>query len=127
MIYVDTSALVKLVVSEGESGAMKLISLDAMVTSALTGAELRRAVLRRKPELMVETEHILERLVTVSLDSSVLRAAGTLGPAALRTLDAIHLATALTVRDDLDALVSYDTRLLEAARLAGIPTASPGV
>ena len=127
MIYVDTSALTKLLVAEAESVAMRELAGTPMITSALTAAELRRAVRRRAPSLAVDVEHVLERLTTVAIDAQLLRAAGAVGPVELKTLDAIHLATAMAVRDDITAFVAYDERLLDAARLAGIPTLSPGV
>ena len=127
MIYVDTSALTKLLVAEAESVAMRELAGTPMITSALTAAELRRAVRRRAPSLAVEAEHVLDRLTTVAIDAQLLRAAGAVGPVELKTLDAIHLATALVVRDEITAFVAYDERLLDAARLAGIPTLSPGV
>lgn len=127
MIYVDTSALVKLVIPETESASMREYATDTLVTSALTAAELRRTVRRMAPHLMVEAEQVLGQVTQLSIDADVLRSAGGLDPLTLRTLDAIQLATALRVRDELDAFVAYDSRLLEAARLAGIPTASPGL
>ena len=127
MIYVDTSALTKLLVAEAESVAMRELAGTPMITSAVTAAELRRAVRCRAPFLAVNVEHVLDRLTTVAIDAQLLRAAGAVGPVELKTLDAIHLATAVAVRDEITAFVAYDERLLDAARLAGIPTLSPGV
>ena len=127
MIYVDTSALAKLVIPEAESAAMRDFAEADMVTSALASTELRRTVRRVAPHLAVEAERVLERVMQLVVDTEVLRAASSLDPKGLRTLDAIHLATAMRVRDDITALVAYDERLLSAARLAGIPTASPGL
>ena len=127
MIYVDTSALAKLVISEAESAAMRDFAEADMVTSALASTELRRTVRRVAPHLAVEAERVLERVMQLVVDTEVLRAASSLDPKGLRTLDAIHLATAMRVRDDITALVAYDERLLSAARLAGIPTVSPGL
>lgn len=127
MIYVDTSALTKLLIAEAESVAMRELAGIPMITSAVTAVELRRAVRRRVPSLAVEVEHLLDRLTTVAIDAQLLRAAGAVGPVELKSLDAIHLATALLVRDETTAFVAYDERLLDAARLAGIPTLSPGL
>lgn len=127
MIYVDTSALTKLLVAEPESAAMRELADSPMITSAITTAELRRAVRRRAPSLAVHVERVIERLTTVAVDAHLLRAAGMVAPDELKTLDAIHLATALAVRDDITVFVAYDDRLLSAARLAGIPTESPGL
>lgn len=68
---------------------------------------------------------VLARLALVELDQDVQRAAATLGPPELRTLDAIHLATALSLGDDLGALCAYDTRLMDAARTAGVHVVAP--
>ncbi len=127
MIYVDTSALAKLVLSEAQSASMREIAVDSMVTSALTTTELRRTVRRYAPHLAVAAESVLAGVMTLAVDAEVLRAASTVDPLTLRSLDAIHLASAMSVRDALDVFVAYDERLLDAARLAGIPTASPGL
>jgi predicted nucleic acid-binding protein len=67
----------------------------------------------------------LRTIDLVAIDDRILEAAGVLEPQILRTLDAIHLATALSIGDDLSEVVTYDARMLEAARLLGLPTASP--
>ena len=66
----------------------------------------------------------LRRVDLIAIDDRILESAGTLEPRVLRTLDAIHLATAIAVGDDLEAIVSYDERMVEAARLLGLPTSS---
>jgi predicted nucleic acid-binding protein len=128
VIYIDTSALAKLVVPEPESESLGAYLSEApgIVTSALTAIELKRAVRRHQPARLVAAEGLLLTIATIELSREVLRTAGSLAPAALRTLDAIHLASALLVRDELDMFVAYDSRLLDAATAAGIPTASPG-
>ena len=68
----------------------------------------------------------LRRVDLIGIDDRILDAAGILEPRILRTLDAIHLATALTLGDDLDAIVTYDDRMTEAARLLGLSTVRPG-
>lgn len=127
MIYVDTSALAKLVIPEAESASMREFAVSPMITSALASTELRRTVRRNAPQLLVQAEQLLERVVQLTIDAELLRHASGLDPLSLRTLDAIHLASALRVRDDIDTFVAYDRRLLEAARALGIPTASPGL
>jgi predicted nucleic acid-binding protein len=67
----------------------------------------------------------LRRVDLIGIDDRILDAAGILEPQVLRTLDAIHLATAAAVGDDLDAIVTYDERMIEAARLLGLATATP--
>ena len=128
-LYLDSSAFVKLVVEEPESAAVRtfLASHDARrVSSALLRAESLRAVRRLGPDALATVREGLRRVDLIGIDDRILDAAGTLQPGVLRTLDAIHLATALAVGDDLAAIVTYDERMIDAARLNGLPTASPG-
>jgi len=130
VLYVDSSALVKLVLVEPESAAMfGLFRADAgRLASALAQLELLRAVSRADPRTSCR-ERALDVLRTVSLmqiDGAVLDDAVKLGPPTLRSLDAIHLATALLVASDLDGFVTYDSRLAEAAGKLGLPVLSPG-
>ncbi|AGB23265.1 putative nucleic acid-binding protein, contains PIN domain [Mycobacterium sp. JS623] len=126
-IYVDSSALVKIVVYEAESPALAryLASVpdDKRLTAAIARTELLRAVARRG--VAVENARkVLARLNFVALTASVLDVAATIGPPELRTLDAIHLAAA-QVAPELRALVTYDNRLADAARAAGLAVVSP--
>lgn len=128
MIYVDSSALVKLVLPEAESSSMIEFAakFDTLVTSAIGAIEFRRAVKRHYAQQLWAVERVLAEMTILELSHEVRRTAELLEPMILRTLDAIHLASALVIREELEAFVAYDERLLEAARLAGIPTASPG-
>lgn len=134
--YLDASALIKLVAEEPESQALVafLGPKDQQVSSELALAEGPRAirritgedhVLRRR--LLADLDHALSAVALLSVDLRVLRAAGRLESVPLRTLDAIHLATALGLGSRLGTFVSYDRRQLEAARAAGLETASPGL
>lgn len=126
MIYCDTSALTKLVLGEPESDAFRaFISGDSIVSSALARTELPRSVLRRSPLAHKEIAEIILRTSLLALTPSLLDRAGLLPPPLLRSLDAIHIASALLVRAELTAFVSYDDRMLEAAAVLGLPTASP--
>jgi len=126
--YLDTSAFVKLLVEEPESAALRafLVSQVARrVSSALLRAESLRAVRHLGPDVLGTVREGLRRVDLIGIDDRILDAAGTLEPGVLRTLDAIHLATALAVGDDLAAIVTYDERMIAAARLMGLATASP--
>jgi uncharacterized protein len=128
-LYLDTSALVKLVVVEAESSALQRylgeFPGDIRFTAALARTELVRAVApRRSIEIIEHARHILAKLDFVALSNRLLDAAGTLAPPELRTLDAIHLAAALTA-PDLRAMVTYHGRLAQAAANAGITVAQP--
>ena len=127
-LYLDSSAFVKLVVEEPESAAVRafLASHGARrVSSALLRAESLRAVRHLGPDALATVREGLRRVDLVGIDDRILDAAGTLEPQVLRTLDAIHLGTALAVGDDLEAIVTYDERMVAAARLMGLATASP--
>lgn len=128
-IYADTSALVKLVINESESSSLAehLRESNLQLTSSeITEIELLRAVARADPDQIPEALALLEQTVLLPLTSGIRRRAASLKPTLMRSLDAIHLATALEIQADLDTLVSYDNRMVEASRSAGIETRSPG-
>lgn len=127
-LYLDSSAFVKLIVEEAETIAVRAYvggHVDRRVSSALLRTEAMRAVRHLGPDARGITREALRRVDLVALDDRILDAAGILEPAVLRTLDAIHLATAMSIGDDLTAIVTYDTRMIEAARSLGLPTISP--
>ena len=127
-LYLDSSAFVKLVVEEDESAAIRaFLSADnaRRVSSVLLRTEALRAVRHLGPDALATVREGLRRVDLIGIDDRTLDAAGTLEPQVLRTLDAIHLATAMAVGDDLESIVTYDERMVEAARLIGLPTVSP--
>jgi predicted nucleic acid-binding protein len=127
-VYVDASALVKLVAREAETDALDafLRAHPSHVTSVVGLVEVRRAAARRPGVDLQRVEQVLGRVAAIGLDPALVAAAGTVGPAGLRTLDAIHLASAALLGDDLEAMVTYDRRLADAAEMVGLPSASPG-
>jgi len=127
-LYLDSSAFVKLAVEEPETAALRGFLVDVAqrrVSSALLRTEALRAVRHLGAEALATVREGLRRIDLVGIDDRILDAAGTLEPGVLRTLDAIHLATAMAIGDDLEAVVTYDERMLEAARLLGLSTATP--
>lgn len=132
MIYLDTAALVKLIRREPESDALA-DWLDAdtaatLVTSALTEVELPRAIRRTEPDLVAAVPALLARIARYEIDELVRTTAAGYASPDLRSLDAIHLATAHAVfGGQLSSFVSYDKRLLGAAQALRLPVASPGV
>lgn len=127
--YVDTSALVKLVIAEDETDALlSWLQEDDRrpVACDLVRTELLRAVRRAAPDRAVQARAVLDRLTLLTAGPATYDAAGTLDPPALRSLDAVHLASALSVGDDLDGLVTYDDRLADVARAHGVPVVAPG-
>jgi uncharacterized protein len=128
-LYLDTSALVKLVVLEPETSALRgylgQLRSDSQFTSSLARTELIRAVARHgSTEAVAHARRVLAKLQLVPLNNKLLDTAGTLVPPELRTLDAIHLAAARTA-PDLRAMFTYDDRLAKAAATAGIAVVSP--
>lgn len=129
MIYLDSAAVVKLVHAEAESQALREW-LDARaetgwISSVLTEIESFRALARYAPEAISRLAAVLDLIDLVGLDPPVRILAQTAKPATVRSLDAIHLGTALHVRPVLTSFVTYDKRLLDAARASGLPADSP--
>ena len=126
--YVDASALAKLIIDEPEGGDLRafLAPIARQATSIVGRVEVERTVARRVPARLDHVASLLDDLVIVGLEPEIAAAAATIGPPTLRTLDAIHLASAAALGADLEALVTYDRRLAEAARALGMPVASPG-
>lgn len=129
MHYADTSALVKLVVLEPETKALLLWLRDgnvALATSNLARTELLRAVRRGAPAALATARDVLSRLTLLSLDPALLDEAARLDPVELRSPDAVHLASALRLGDELESFVVYDDRLASAARALGLAVIAPG-
>ena len=127
-VYLDSSAFVKLVVEEAETAAVRAFLADRSarrVSSALLRTESLRAVRHLGSDALATVREGLRRVDLVGIDDRILDAAGTLEPRVLRALDAIHLATAMAVGDDLEAIVTYDERMVDAAKLLGLSTATP--
>jgi len=131
LIYLDTSAVVKLFIDEPETPELrKWFAKQAeprLVSSALLGVELIRVLSLMEPDVVGAAEEFLASDVDiVEITPTVLSGATYLPPPRVRTLDAIHLTTALDLAEVLDVLVSYDRVLLDAARGHGLALAAPG-
>ena len=130
LLYLDSSALVRLVLPEAETGALLEVLSDwpERISSALAGVEVLRAVRRAGAGERVRerAERVISGIGLVRVDGAVLSGAARLEPAELRTLDAIHLATALSAGEDLGAMICYNARLAQAASSLGVATMAPG-
>ena len=136
-MYLDASAVVKLVLPEAETAALQLAVArwSERLSSAIVVAEVERAVRRqvdlgkvapRSARVLLErTRQVLDGLEVMDVDLPSLRRAGSQAPPSLRTLDAIHLATALEIGAEIEAVITYDRRLGEALETAGIKVLAP--
>ena len=131
MIYLDASALMKLVRREAETEPLRewlnLRPEHPAVTSELGRVEVLRAARRAGDAALAEARALVGDLDLVPLDRAVQDVACDVGDPPLRTLDALHLASALLLGDALTAFVAYDHRLADAARAAGLVVAAPGL
>ncbi len=125
--YLDTSAFVKLIAAESETRALRafLDSHPEQLSSIILDTEAHRAAARVGADVASRADRLLTRITLVPLNFEVRSLARTVPPMALRSLDAIHLATAITLGADLGVFVAYDRRLLDAAAEAGLAVASP--
>jgi len=125
--YLDTSALAKFVRSEPETGALRRwLTTKRWILSDLHRTEIRRAAARSGGRALARAERLIAESDVIRVDADVFDRAGRLLPLDLRSLDALHLAAALTLASDLAGIVVYDERLRLAAASAGIAVASPG-
>lgn len=126
--YLDTSAFIKLVRAEPESQALReeLSSADTqLVSSILLSVEGRRAARRYGRLASTRASLALTAITLLALDGSIIEIAAKLDPVELRSLDALHLATILSLGDDIEHVYCYDARLASAARMLGIEVAEP--
>jgi predicted nucleic acid-binding protein len=131
VIYLDSSALLKLVRAERHTAELTAWLADQpdapVVSSALAQVEVLRSCRRIDERLMEQGRTVLAVVNFVPIDDGILGVAADMPDPGLRSLDAIHLASALSLDPDLDTFVAYDQRLLTAAGAAGLAVAQPGV
>jgi len=129
VIYLDSSAVLKLLVEESESGALAAWLLERVtipvISSELARLEVVRAARRLDPGIVSAARLLISQLDLLPLSGEVIGAAADIGEPMLRSLDAIHLTSALSVREDLTAFVAYDLRLVGAAHSAGLQVDRP--
>jgi predicted nucleic acid-binding protein len=128
-VYLDSSAFVKLFIPEPDSLQLTgyLASRPRRVSAMLLRTEVLRTAVRAtlSPQRMVQVRALLDSVSFIAADMTLSDDAGILRPPELRSLDAIHLATARALGSNLAALVTYDRRLADAAAWYGIPVISP--
>ena len=129
MIYLDSAAVVKLAHAEPESAALRRWlgerAETEWISSVLTEIESFRALARYAPEAVSRLPAVLDLIDLIDLNPPIRVLAQAVRPVTVRSLDAIHLGTALHARRALTSFVTYDKRLLDAARATGLPADSP--
>jgi uncharacterized protein len=129
MLYLDSAAVVKLVHAEPESETLRAWLADraetGWISSVLVEVESFRALARHSPGAISRLPAVLDLIETVEIDQAIRTAAQNVAPAAVRSLDAIHLATALRLGEQLTSFVTYDKRLADAAEGAGLRVDMP--
>jgi predicted nucleic acid-binding protein len=124
VLYLDASAITRLIIVEGESEALREAVLGGtLISSRVAVVEVGKAVARADPT--VDPQPIMGRLAFVEFDADLAQIAARTGSAALRALDAIHVASALRVGGVIDGFVTYDDRQADAARSAGLKVLAP--
>jgi predicted nucleic acid-binding protein len=123
----DSSALLKLAINEPESNALRAyLCLNPNYTSsALAIVEVLRNATRQGPPAEARAREVLDVMEFVEFDRELLETAAALGPPTLRSVDAIHLASAMRLGEELGAVVTYDVRMQDAARALGLTTVAP--
>jgi uncharacterized protein len=126
--YLDTSALVKTIIEEPESTALMrwLEGKDKLVACELVRVEAVRAVRVSDPAALPRGRRAIATLTLIRLDDPLYEAAADLEPASLRSLDAVHLAAALSVGRELAGVATYDVRMTEGAHALGLHVEAPG-
>lgn len=127
-LYIDTSAAAKFILDEAEGARLDSFLLDnqfTLVSSELIEIELVRAVSRKDPALKRLAREVLRAMILLPISTSVREAAGEIFPGRIKSLDAIHLSTALEIKSDLAGLLTYDNRMAELARESGIEALAP--
>lgn len=129
LIYADTSALVKLVQDEKESTGLRewlAGHKPVVVTSDLTTTELLRVCRTAAPDALPQVMKMLTGLLRIPLSPSLCRSAGVSVPLPLKSLDALHIATAMLLGEEIQGVLTYDRQMIKGAHAVGLTTFSPG-
>lgn len=126
--YLDTSVATKLVVEEPGSEALSAWIKDqgpSFVASELLRVELLRACRRHSLDAMARAREVIDSATLMSVTTDICIDAAGIDPAVVRSLDAVHIATALAIGDDLKGVVTYDQRMADGCRIYGLPVVAP--
>jgi uncharacterized protein len=125
--YLDSSALVKLVLTEAESAVLDehLGVRPDLICCALVQVEVVRAVRRHGADAVTDARRLLAPIEMIDVDAPLLQSASDLDGPSLRSLDAIHVAAAASLGEDLAELITYDRRMSDAASALGLPVIAP--
>jgi predicted nucleic acid-binding protein len=126
--YADSSALVKVVIAEPESKALTrwLVGKSRLAACDLVRVEVVRAVRASDPAVVPRAWQVIGELALIRLDGDLYERAAVLDPPSLRSLDAVHLASAQSIGSELAGVLTYDQRMIEGAEALGMSVASPG-
>ena len=126
--YSDSSALVKMVIAEPESKALTrwLVGKTRFAACDLVRVEVVRAVHASDPAAVPRAWQVIGELALIRLDGDLYERAAVLDPPSLRSLDAVHLASALSIGAELAGVLTYDQRMIEGAEALGMSVVSPG-
>ena len=126
--YLDTSAATKMVVEETESEALSAWINDhrpAFFASELLRVEVLRTCRRHSPDALARAREVMDSVTLMSVTTGLCIDAAGIDPAVMRSLDAVHIATALAIGDDLEGVVTYDQRMADGCRIYGLPVITP--
>ena len=125
--YLDSSALAKLILRERETGALRrfLLQRNVLASSVVARVEVLRAARQHGSLAVRRARKVLAGVKRLRTDDELIDSASFLDPLSMRTLDAIHLAAAMAIGDDLDVVITYDARMAAAAEGLGLPVAAP--
>jgi predicted nucleic acid-binding protein len=127
MWYIDSSAILKLIKPEKESAALIKKLPSALIASRISRVEVTRTIIRYEPDLLDSTYDVLADIQMVPVEDSIITIAENLPQFInLRSLDSLHIASALAIKNVLKGIITYDKEMVIAANALGFKTLSPG-
>lgn len=128
MWYIDSSAILKLIKPEKESAALIKKLPSALIASRISRVEVTRTIIRYEPDLLDSTYDVLADIQMVPVEDSIITIAENLPQFInLRSLDSLHIASALAIKNVLKGIITYDKEMVIAANALGFKTLSPGI